>query len=296
MKALIDIIQVLLSLFSKKQRITKPAPEFYEELPQRAQTSQQRLLGVDNNGEEVYIDGDISEEDLKHAKEQFEIDKQQQLSKNIVCNGHNVAIDWEDTVLWTEPGALMCKSNQYKTVTGNRAQSIDKIVVHWDGCLSSKQCAKVLADRGLSAHFCIDNDGTIHQLMDTNHVGWHARGVNSKSIGIEISNAVYAKYAKRYKPARPVFKKSILHGKEFPLHLDFYKVQVDALKELIKSICSFYNVPLEFPNHNGKLIRGVIDYRKFEGVMCHYHVTENKTDPACLDLAKVVKEIKDEQE
>ena len=218
MKVLFEIIQAILSLLAgnKKERITEKSSEF-------------KALGIDEQGEELGTTADISDEDLEHARAQFEIDFQEE--KNIMCNDHEVNIDWEDTVLWTEPGALMCKSNQYKTINGNRAQSIDKIVVHWDGCLNSKQCAKVLADRGLSAHFCIDNDGTIHQLMDTNHVGWHARGVNSKSIGIEISNAVYMKYMKKYTPRRPVVKPSKLHGKTFPSHLGFYDVQVEALKE-----------------------------------------------------------------
>jgi hypothetical protein len=282
MKLLLELVQAVLSLFvgGKKQRVTEKSSDFKE-------------LGKAIDGETVGITADISDEDLEHARTQFELD--QQKTKNIICNDHEVEIDWEDTILWTEPGALMCKSNQYKTVSGNRAQSIDKIVVHWDGCLSSKQCAKVLADRGLSAHFCIDNDGTIHQLMDTNHVGWHARGVNSKSIGIEISNAVYMKYMKKYTPRRPVIAPMKLHGKTFKSHLGFYDVQVEALKELIKSLTKFYNVPLEFPNHNGELIKGVIKSSSFKGVICHYHVTENKTDPACLDLAKVIEEIKDEE-
>ena len=284
MKTILEIIQALVSIFTtgnKKEKLLTPSVEY-------------KKLGTDSEGEEWGTTADLSDEDLQHAREQFEIDNAPKA--NIICNNHEVAIDWEDTTLWTEPGALICKSNQYKTVKGNRAPSIDKIVIHWDGCLSSKQCAKVLADRGLSAHFCIDNDGTIHQLMDTNHVGWHARGVNSKSIGIEISNAVYMKYARKYSPRRPIAKTTKLHGKNFPTHLDFYDVQVEALKELLKSLTSFYNVPLEFPNNNGRLIKGVIKSSSFKGVICHYHVTENKTDPACLDLAKVIKEIKDEQD
>lgn len=266
MKVLLEIIQTILGLFvGKKQKMLTTKADYTPSEPQ---------------------------EDIELTIEPIQVEFEPETS--IICNNHEVRIDWPDTVLWTEPGALMCKSNQYKTIAGNRAQSIDKIVVHWDGCLNSAQCAKVLGQRGLSAHFCIDNDGTIHQLMDTNHVGWHARGVNSKSIGIEISNAVFTKYANRYSPQRPIAPASTLHGKPFPAHLDFYKVQVDALKELLKSLCGFYNVPLEFPNQNGELIRGVIKASSFKGVICHYHVTENKTDPACLDLAKVIEEIKDE--
>ena len=53
-------------------------------------------------------------------------------------------------------------------------------------------------------------------------------------------------------------------------------------------------MPLECPNEDGVLIKGVVKVRSFSGVICHYHVTENKTDPACLDLVKVIEEIKDE--
>ena len=283
MKVLLEIIQAIISLLAgnKKEKVLTPSKDF-------------KKLGTDQSGVEWGTTADMSDEDLEYARQQFEIDNAPQ--KNIVCNGHDVAIDWEDTIVWTEPGALMCKSSQYKTIRGNRASSIDKIVVHWDGCLSSKQCAKVLEQRGLSAHFCIDNDGTIHQLMDTNHVGWHARGVNSKSIGIEISNAVYMKYANKYDPKRPVVPASTLHGKEFPEHLGFYDVQVDALKALLKSLAGFYNVPLECPNVNGELIKGVVKTSSFKGIICHYHVTKNKTDPACLDLAKVIEEIKEDSE
>jgi hypothetical protein len=283
MKLLLEIIQVILSLFAggKKEKVLTSNSEY-------------KPLGTDKDGEEWGITADLTEEELELARQQFEIDQIEE--KKIICNNNEVSIDWEDVTLWTEPGALICKPNQYKTVSGNRAPSINKIVVHWDGCLSSEQCAKVLEQRGLSAHFCIGSDGTIYQLMDTNHVGWHARGVNSNSIGIEVNNPVYMKYAKKCNPPRPLAPASQLHGKEFPEHLGFYDVQVEALKELLKSLTSFYNVPLEFPNHNGELIKGVIKTSSFSGVICHYHVTENKTDPACLDLAKVIEEIKNEQD
>jgi hypothetical protein len=281
MKLLLEIIQAVLALFAgnKKQKVLTPSAEY-------------KALGTDKEGEEWGITADLDEEELELARQQFEIDNAP--AANIICNGHEVGIDWEKTKTFEDTPDMSCAPNQYKRVSGDRASSIDKIVVHWDGCLNSAQCVKVLRERGLSAHFCIDNDGTVYQLMDTNHIGWHARGANSKSIGIEISNPVYMKHAKKCKPPRPVAPASQLHGKEFPEHLDFHEVQVEALKELLKTLTSFYNVPLEFPNHNGELIKGVIKSSSFKGVICHYHVTKNKTDPACLDLAKVIKEIKDE--
>lgn len=40
----------------------------------------------------------------------------------------------------------------------------------------------------VSAHYVIDKDGTIYQLVDDKKVAWHAGDVNSRSIGIEIVN------------------------------------------------------------------------------------------------------------
>ena len=58
MKALVEIIQVILSLFAgnKKERLTQPSVEYKE-------------LGIDKEGEEMGITAKLSEEDLEHAKE-----------------------------------------------------------------------------------------------------------------------------------------------------------------------------------------------------------------------------------
>ena len=42
-----------------------------------------------------------------------------------------------------------------------------------------------VAPHRVSAHFCIDRDGTVYQLVDTARTAWHASQVNSRSIGIE---------------------------------------------------------------------------------------------------------------
>jgi N-acetyl-anhydromuramyl-L-alanine amidase AmpD len=42
-----------------------------------------------------------------------------------------------------------------------------------------------VAPHRVSAHFCIDRDGTVYQLVDTVRTAWHASQVNSRSIGIE---------------------------------------------------------------------------------------------------------------
>lgn len=41
------------------------------------------------------------------------------------------------------------------------------------------------APNRVSAHFVIDRDGTVYQLLDLSDTGWHASQVNAQSIGIE---------------------------------------------------------------------------------------------------------------
>jgi N-acetyl-anhydromuramyl-L-alanine amidase AmpD len=36
-----------------------------------------------------------------------------------------------------------------------------------------------------SAHFVVDRDGTVYQLLDLSDTAWHASAVNERSIGIE---------------------------------------------------------------------------------------------------------------
>jgi N-acetyl-anhydromuramyl-L-alanine amidase AmpD len=42
-----------------------------------------------------------------------------------------------------------------------------------------------VAPHRVSAHFVIDRDGTVYQLVDVNDTAWHASACNSFSVGIE---------------------------------------------------------------------------------------------------------------
>lgn len=66
---------------------------------------------------------------------------------------------------------------------------VDQFVIHYDGCFRSRDTFEVLHDqRGLSAHFLLDIDGTIYQTLDVKERAWHATIANDRSIGIEIAN------------------------------------------------------------------------------------------------------------
>ncbi len=82
--------------------------------------------------------------------------------KYIVHNGKFLEIDWQKVVLWDDPDGLGTKRGAYYSYAGKPDRKPTMFVNHWDVCLSSESCANVLARRGISVHFCIDNDGTIY--------------------------------------------------------------------------------------------------------------------------------------
>lgn len=218
-------------------------------------------------------------------------------SDHIICHGNPVDIDWDKVVLWTDRNGFKAKEGNYKSVTGRR--NIDLFVTHWDVCLSSSICQRVLDKRGISVHFLIDNDGTIYQTLDTTHIGWHAGSVNSRSVGVEIANAYYPKWQSWYEKkgfgSRGVLKDSTVNGRKLETHLDFYPIQKEALKALAKAINKGLGIPLEAPqNINGTEYTDTLSKPKlkaFSGFIHHYHQTSKKIDCGGLNLVKLLKEI-----
>ncbi len=80
----------------------------------------------------------------------------------------------------------------------DRKLPITMIVLHYTGmtCAASALARLCDADAEVSAHYLVDEDGTIHRLVAEEKRAWHAgksrwRGIediNSASIGIEIVN------------------------------------------------------------------------------------------------------------
>ena len=75
---------------------------------------------------------------------------------------------------------------------------IDMLVLHYTGMETGEAALERLcnAEAGVSAHYLIEEDGTVHRLVDEDKRAWHAgvswwRGamdVNGRSIGIELVN------------------------------------------------------------------------------------------------------------
>ncbi len=215
-------------------------------------------------------------------------------SNFILCDSRKVSIDWDKVRI--DP----IKDGCYKSITSTRKPTM--VVTHWDATLSANSCKNVLEKKGISTHFVIDNDGTIVQLLDTNHIGWHAgiRAVNNASIGIDFSNAVYEKYNKTYEKRgfglRPVVSGWRVHGRKIKPFLGSYPVQLEAYKALLKALCSHHNIELECPlNEDGSLNTSVdkdASKGKFKGVVNHYNLTKKKWDTLGLELDKIMKELK----
>lgn len=81
-----------------------------------------------------------------------------------------------------------------------RLLPVSMVVLHYTGLPTADEALARLTDGGhanpVSAHYMIDEDGTVIQLVDEEHRAWHAgasywrgvRDVNSASVGIEIVN------------------------------------------------------------------------------------------------------------
>ena len=218
---------------------------------------------------------------------------------HIVYRGDFLPIEWGKVALWSEENGLQINSKNYRPYFEKR--KINSFVNHWDVCLDSKSCARVLNNRGLSVHFLLDNDGTIYQLCDINHMAYHAGSkVNATSIGIEITNAYYPKhqswYIKKGFGERPIIDNATVHGKSMKPFMGFYPVQIEALKALWSAINKGVGIPLNTCLNSDGETSDTVDRKAasgtFKGFISHYHITKKKIDCAGLDIKTLMGEIK----
>jgi N-acetylmuramoyl-L-alanine amidase len=110
-----------------------------------------------------------------------------------------------------------------------RTLPVTMIVIHYTGMIDAASALDRLCDPAakVSAHYVIDEDGTIHRLVAEDKRAWHAgascwrriEDVNSASIGIELVNPGHE------------------HG-----YRDFAEPQVDALIGLVGEIKERYAI------------------------------------------------------
>tara|TARA_Y100000287_G_C14233495_1_gene363330 strand:- start:1928 stop:2821 length:894 start_codon:yes stop_codon:yes gene_type:complete len=217
----------------------------------------------------------------------------------IVHQGNFFPIDWPKVVLWSEEKGYKARKG-YTSYFEPR--DIKMFVNHWDVCLNSRSCYKVLDKRGLAVHFLIDNDGTIFQLLDMNHAAYHAgsKKHNHSTVGVEISNAYDPKYQSWYEKngfgSRPIMEGQEVHGKALGDFTGFYDIQLQALKALWKAVHEATGIPMKCPlDKNGNTLKKVSTSaaaNSYKGFVSHYHLTSRKIDCAGLDISGLLKEIK----
>lgn len=195
---------------------------------------------------------------------------------------------------------------------------VDQFVLHYDVCGISKVCFNVLHDhRGLSVHFMLDIDGTIYQTLDLKERARHATIANDRSIGIEIANIGayppddakpllqwYGRDATNQPfirvpaelgdpmirtpnfighPARPVAVRGVIQGVEL-VQYDLTPEQYAALIKLTATLAKvFPKIKLDYPRDAAsRLVTKKLpddQLAKYQGVLGHYHIQTNKTDP-----------------
>ena len=114
-----------------------------------------------------------------------------------------------------------------------RTAPVDMLVLHYTGMVSGQAALERLCDASakVSAHYTIDEDGTVYAHVPENSRAWHAGvshwagvdNVNARSIGIELVNP----------------------GHEFGYRA-FPEAQIAALIELSRDIFSRHTIP---PSH-----------------------------------------------
>lgn len=195
---------------------------------------------------------------------------------------------------------------------------VDQFVIHFDVCGVSRRCFEILQDhRDLSVHFLLDLDGTIYQTLDLKERAWHATTSNSRSVGIEIANmGAYADseknpfdqwYAKDFdgktritipaalgdgaiytpnfvgRPARSEPVCGIVQSAELSQY-DFTPQQYESLIKLTATLCKVLpRIKCDYPkDSDGHLINHKLpddELNRFSGMLGHYHIQTNKTDP-----------------
>ncbi len=182
--------------------------------------------------------------------------------------------------------------------------SINKFIFHHDGCRDAAMCWRVLHnERGLSAHFLIDGDGTIYQTADLALMTFHAAQYNLSSLGVELNNRGDAKKEPNYYPDRRVLPCKI--GGSAILAWDYTDAQYEALSDLARLLNKHLpNLPLDFPQDSaapGKQYWGVMApgvdgdstaVPGFAGYLGHYHCTKRKWDPGAFDFKKFIEKLK----
>lgn len=97
-----------------------------------------------------------------------------------------------------------------------RHHNPNAIVIHHTCTRNPEKTRSALIKKGYSTHFEVDVDGTVYQYADEMRVACHCGSANIHTIGIDVTH---------------------MENAPFP------QVQVDAVKELVSSLCAKWGIP-----------------------------------------------------
>ena len=186
------------------------------------------------------------------------------------------------------------------------AGAVSQVLLHTDLTSDSALCFKALLQRSLSTHFMIDWDGTIYQSLDPMFVAYHAGDFNGASIGIDLNNRM--KNLERepgetpYNPNHPqiaeMSKKEFRRGGPERMRINgfwtkawgYTDPQYQALLELLSVLTSKLDIKPFVPMDEKREVipTMLMDAAGFEGILGHFHITENRWDPGpAFDWSRV---------
>ena len=126
------------------------------------------------------------------------------------------------------PAIIECPSPNFDARPAG--QAIDMLILHYTGMKSPQDALARMYDQTakVSAHYCIDEDGTLLRLVPEERRAWHAGesawagagNINARSIGIELVNP----------------------GQEFG-YRGFPKAQMETLVTLAREILARHPIP-----------------------------------------------------
>ncbi len=171
---------------------------------------------------------------------------------------------------------------------------IEMIVVHFT---ASGSCAGVVSwfknpQSEVSAHYIIDHDGKILQLVKDGDCAWHA-GLpgdlerndairpNPRALGIEIVNwgPLEKRDNKYYNWTGNEHLGQVVEA-DGEYWEPYTETQYESLIELVAYLCKRYNVPIRYPPLGGSAYyeraQGLAD---FSGILGHSAINRGKSDP-----------------
>lgn len=115
--------------------------------------------------------------------------------------------------------------------------AVDRIVLHFSSDVLANpsdpygldRILAIYCDAGVSAHYLIDRDGTVYQLVSEDRAAFHARAWNDRSIGIEMLAIGSSTDMSRYLTAEE-------YSRIPKCHLGYTAAQYRVLRRLIGDI------------------------------------------------------------